>query len=470
MNPPPPTQPERRREPPPDLSDDVLAEIFFRIPPDEPAVLVRLSAICKSWRRLLSDRIFLRRYHALHRAPPILGFFCEEKSWAGSFSSFVSTTSFRPIIPDRGGGDRLIPCDSRHGRALFITQPPLQLLVLDPITGMERPLCVPQLWTNIQWSAAVLCAVDGCGHLDCHGRAFRVALVGTDNAAGTTHAAVYSSETYAWSDPTSIDHHPNARVQARRPSVFVGNALYFLCGNNTRILEFDMTTMTLSVIPSPLLADPERVYGALLVTAEGSGLGFAAILERSNLHLWSKEEATDQWKHLEHVRDLETLLPYTVDLYRMSNLLIGFADGGGVRVVVVRTHDGVFTVELGSTRRPKKVSRRSAITAAFPYTSFCTPARIDQKQGTMREEALTPPSTPTTLLSFACCSSAPPGGESLARFSFFLATSSSSAANISSSRCACSLAVASPGNCCFSSSVASSVATISLTSCLDRAA
>uniref|UniRef100_A0A0D3GEX0 F-box domain-containing protein n=1 Tax=Oryza barthii TaxID=65489 RepID=A0A0D3GEX0_9ORYZ len=271
LPPPPPQQTESR--PPPELRDDVLAEIFSRIPPDDPAILVRVSAVCKPWRRLLSGRIFLSRYHALHRAPPILGFFCEEKALTGPFSSF----------------------------------------------------------------------------------------------------------TYAWSDPTSIDHHPNARVQARRPSVLVGNArLYFLCDNNTSIVEFDMATMTLSVIPSPPLAGPghEEVCGALLVTAEGGGLGFAAILKQSRtLHQWSKEEATNQWKHLEHVRDLEQLLPYTVGVHlhdpfsRMSNLLIGFADG----VIVVRTHDGVFTVELGSSRPPKKVSRRSAIVAAFPYLSFCTP-------------------------------------------------------------------------------------------------
>uniref|UniRef100_A0A0E0KP35 Histone deacetylase domain-containing protein n=1 Tax=Oryza punctata TaxID=4537 RepID=A0A0E0KP35_ORYPU len=39
----------------------------------------------------------------------------------------------------------------------------------------------------------VLCAVDGCGHLDGHGPAFRVALVGTDDAGGATHAAVYAA-------------------------------------------------------------------------------------------------------------------------------------------------------------------------------------------------------------------------------------------------------------------------------------
>ncbi|EEC80325.1 hypothetical protein OsI_22372 [Oryza sativa Indica Group] len=205
-------------------------------------------------------------------------------------------------------------------------------------------------------------------HLDCHGGdAFGVALVGTD-VAGTTHAALYSSATDAWSGPASIDHHPDAFVQARRPSVLVGNALYFLCDNNTSIVEFDMATMTLSVIPSPPL--PEDVHGALLMTAEGGGLGFAAVLERSNLHLWSK--SMDQWEHLEDVRDLKTLLPRG-SISMMNNVLIGFADGG-VRVVVVRSYHGPFIVELGSTGPARVALRRSGIYAVFPYTSFCTPA------------------------------------------------------------------------------------------------
>uniref|UniRef100_A0A0E0DZV0 Uncharacterized protein n=1 Tax=Oryza meridionalis TaxID=40149 RepID=A0A0E0DZV0_9ORYZ len=145
-----------------------------------------------------------------------------------------------------------------------------------------------------------------------------------------------------------------------------------------------MATMTLSVIPSPPL--PEDVYGALLMTAEGGGLGFAAVLERSNLHLWSKPK--EEWEHLQDVRDLKTLLPQG-SISMMNNLLIGFADGG-VRVVVVRTYHGPFIVELGSTGPARVALRRSGINAVFPYTSFCTPARIDQKQGTMREEALNP--------------------------------------------------------------------------------
>nr|BAD45730.1 hypothetical protein [Oryza sativa Japonica Group]BAD45971.1 hypothetical protein [Oryza sativa Japonica Group] len=349
MNPP-PQQPEHRGNSLTDLNDDLLSEIFFHIPPGDPGVLVRLSVVCKSWRRLITDRDFLRGYRAIRQAPPILGFFCVEFGSA----ILVPTTAFSSIIPS--------------------------LLVSDPMTGADRLLDLPErwrnihwseqqhwMWMNIRWSAAVLCAVDGCDHLDCHGGdPFRVALVGTD-AAGTTYAALYSSETEAWSGPASIDHHPNAIVKARRPSVLVGNALYFLCNNNTSIVEFDMATMTLSVIPSPLL--PEDVHGALLMTAEGGGLGFAAVLERSNLHLWSKP--MDEWEHLQDVRDLKTLLPRG-SISMMNNLLIGFADGG-VRVVVVRTYHGPYVVELGSTEPARVVSRRIGINVVFPYTSFCTP-------------------------------------------------------------------------------------------------
>uniref|UniRef100_A0A0E0A7N6 F-box domain-containing protein n=1 Tax=Oryza glumipatula TaxID=40148 RepID=A0A0E0A7N6_9ORYZ len=228
MNPP-PQQPERRGNSLTDLNDDLLSEIFFRIPPGDPAALVRLSVVCKSWRRLITDRDFLRGYRAFHRAPPILGFFCDEVG----LTTFVPTTAFRPIIPSANW----LLCDSRHGRALFDAfGSPMRLLVSDPMTGAERLLDAPERWrnidwtlrypwTNIQWSAAVLCAVDGCDHLDCHGGgSFRVALVGTD-AAGTTHAALYTSQTAAWSGPASIDHHPDSRVQARSPGVLVGNAL-----------------------------------------------------------------------------------------------------------------------------------------------------------------------------------------------------------------------------------------------------
>jgi hypothetical protein len=55
----------------PALTDDLLSDIFLRLP--EPADLVRTSAACVPFRRLVTDRAFLRRFRALHPAP-LLGF------------------------------------------------------------------------------------------------------------------------------------------------------------------------------------------------------------------------------------------------------------------------------------------------------------------------------------------------------------------------------------------------------------
>ncbi|KAK1615502.1 hypothetical protein QYE76_021019 [Lolium multiflorum] len=53
------------------IPDELTLDIFLRLP--NPADLVRASAACVSFRRLIADRSFLRRFRNLH-APPLLGF------------------------------------------------------------------------------------------------------------------------------------------------------------------------------------------------------------------------------------------------------------------------------------------------------------------------------------------------------------------------------------------------------------
>ncbi|TVU02591.1 hypothetical protein EJB05_51909, partial [Eragrostis curvula] len=54
------------------LTDDLLEKIFVRIAC--PADLTRISAACVAFRRLITDRTFLRRYRSRH-PPLLLGFF-----------------------------------------------------------------------------------------------------------------------------------------------------------------------------------------------------------------------------------------------------------------------------------------------------------------------------------------------------------------------------------------------------------
>ncbi|CAL4897862.1 unnamed protein product [Urochloa decumbens] len=55
----------------PELPVDLLEEIFLRL--DGAADLIRVSAACASFHRLIFDGRFLRRFRSLHR-PPVLGF------------------------------------------------------------------------------------------------------------------------------------------------------------------------------------------------------------------------------------------------------------------------------------------------------------------------------------------------------------------------------------------------------------
>ncbi|RLN33519.1 hypothetical protein C2845_PM03G09510 [Panicum miliaceum] len=71
------TEPER---PPPVLTSDLHEEIFLRVA--SPSDLARASAACVSFRRLIGDPPFLRRYRSIH--PPLL-------------LGFISSAGFQPV-------------------------------------------------------------------------------------------------------------------------------------------------------------------------------------------------------------------------------------------------------------------------------------------------------------------------------------------------------------------------------------
>ena len=115
--------------------DDLLCEILLRLPP-QPSSLPRASAVCKRWRRLVSDPGFFRIHH--RHSPPLLGFL---HSLAGPF--FLPALEAPNRIP-RGNGRFSMQHDDRnrfyslgchHG--LFLLRPwkLFQVLVWDPFTG-----------------------------------------------------------------------------------------------------------------------------------------------------------------------------------------------------------------------------------------------------------------------------------------------------------------------------------------------
>ncbi|CAN6199394.1 unnamed protein product [Urochloa humidicola] len=68
---PPPPIANLRALPLPTLADELLEEIFLRLP--GPTDLARASTACASFRRVITDRTFLRHFRGIH-PPPLLGF------------------------------------------------------------------------------------------------------------------------------------------------------------------------------------------------------------------------------------------------------------------------------------------------------------------------------------------------------------------------------------------------------------
>ncbi|CAN6199356.1 unnamed protein product [Urochloa humidicola] len=82
-----------------DLSEDLLREIFLRI--GSPADLIRASAACVTFRRLIADPCFLRRYRSIH--PPLLLGFLYNKSIFGTLCfQFQPAETPHPNAPAAG--------------------------------------------------------------------------------------------------------------------------------------------------------------------------------------------------------------------------------------------------------------------------------------------------------------------------------------------------------------------------------
>ncbi|KAM0832342.1 hypothetical protein ACQ4PT_064964 [Festuca glaucescens] len=111
------------------LPDELLEEVFLRLPPDEPECLVRASLTSKLWLDILSGPRFPGLYRELNGALPMLGFVYCPAIYSSEYRRdeddklpyFKPATKFRARIPDDDwGGWFYEPWDCRHGRVLLV--------------------------------------------------------------------------------------------------------------------------------------------------------------------------------------------------------------------------------------------------------------------------------------------------------------------------------------------------------------
>ncbi|VAH93919.1 unnamed protein product [Triticum turgidum subsp. durum] len=371
--------------PPPPLIEDVTDEILLRLPPDEPEHLFRAALVCKTWLRTLCDPGFLRRYRTFHGTPPLLGLLHRLQVLEGPPARrFASTTSV-PDFPHPSSGDpweRALDC--RHGRVLIYmrTDDNADYLVWDPVTGERHGVPSPDIDWLIE-SAVVLCAADGCDHLDCHGGPFRVVFAATHDYKDTIFASVYSSETGVWSVPVCLDKSCEVFAQhmreglADRPyytpylqprrGTLVGDAVYFTVRWGNPIVKYDLGKNCLSMIDPPA----EDVYYVSLMVMENSSLGFACTRD-SSLRMWSRKVDTEEAADWVQYRVIE--LEKTIPVANPDDIpvVVGFAEG--VSVIFISTCIGLFMIKLKSGL-VRKVGESGVYFSVLPYMSFYTPDR-----------------------------------------------------------------------------------------------
>ncbi|KAK3124298.1 hypothetical protein QOZ80_7BG0584630 [Eleusine coracana subsp. coracana] len=351
---------------PPEMPEELVEEILLRIPPIEPAALVRASLVCKSWGHLISSPRFRHRYRSFHRGPSVMGLICNLKDVNGEYvARYVpaSCPSARRHADDLRGWRVL---DARHGRVLIRSLVHGAYLdVWDPVTGERRVLtATPPIKDG--WNAAVICAGHGtCDHRDCRGGPFLVFVFGA-NDPDWISLSVYSSETARWDRPRRVAELPEHGMDVVPPCL-VGNALYFGIDLSRSILRYDLATRIASVTDQP-----PGSFGCFTVPMgmKDGGLGLAR-LKGSTLSLWSLYAYPDgdlSWVEITAI-ELNRHLP--AGALPVSSNFLGCAQG--FVVFFVGTEDGLYSFDLKSGI-VKKVCDDKGILSVVPYITLYTPA------------------------------------------------------------------------------------------------
>uniref|UniRef100_M8BDD2 F-box domain-containing protein n=1 Tax=Aegilops tauschii TaxID=37682 RepID=M8BDD2_AEGTA len=368
-NPPPPPQ---------QLPDDVLRDIFHRLPSD-PSALALVSSSYNAWRRVVHDEEnFLRSFRAAHHGiPPLIGFYSDP--FYGVLQ-FTPTTPPTPPLPPAPAGFQVYGCT--HGRLLLGGRDGDRalLLVRDPLTGEEHSIPpAPGLLPGQSCGAALICDANHAKGEDCHSSPFRVVFAySEDYPPGGWHPPMALISTFAWV------YSSKKRSWGGRPAAAMGVKCYF-DPKPSAVVDKGASV----AIPDELRGD----HFVLAPTVVDAPVGIAGVIENCVV-LLSRVNGVEGWIP-RIVARLDNLLPAGPAENGGIGLLpfeMGYADEEedeladdwteprviGVSeegdTIFLQTEMGIFMVNSESGQHKRVLQADQSFSGVYPYSTFYTAA------------------------------------------------------------------------------------------------
>ncbi|KAL6656737.1 hypothetical protein ACP70R_004517 [Stipagrostis hirtigluma subsp. patula] len=397
--------------PPPALTDDLVADIFLRLP--DPADLVRASAACVSYRRLVADRVFLRRFRALHPAP-FLGFLDHNgfhpalpphaSAPAAHAVSLAADFSFS-FIPSPG---RWVVRDVRDGRVLLDRDPEdggggepkvfTELAVCDPLH--RRCVLLPPIPDDLaatvehpvrvevdRWGEPFLAplGVDGANTAAGDETSFEVIWMAQCKTKQVAFA--FSSSTGQWRTVASLawSNLMNGSGVSRNP-VFFGRqyaraCFYWVMDLRDKLLVFDTLRMEFSIADLPTGCHRRRIA---IVDAGGGRVGMFALRDHIadgavSLHYSVRQQdngdGSNQWR-MEKIIPLDPVFRHYIrGATEKYLLLLRFPEHLSSSGVHVSSSPDVvdlecFSVDVKTLQFERVCGLKHHILRAHIYTNF----------------------------------------------------------------------------------------------------
>ncbi|XP_044422050.1 uncharacterized protein [Triticum aestivum] len=287
------------------IPDHLKAEIFVRLP--EPEDLARTAATCVTFRRVVADGSFRRRFRLLH-APPLLGIL-DRDGFHPALPPHPSAPAARALAHAADFSLSFLPShrrwtlqDVRDGRALLAANPDPQvfteLVVCDPLH--QRHILLPQVPHDLAASlefpvhmvhrCQLLIASPGAGDneaaaaMEEAARAFIVVMIAHCKTGPA--AFVFSSSTRQWRAAASNgwdDLFPNQGESTMISSMhrklvgchYAYGCFYLESTMNNKLLVFDTRRMEFSILDVP--CETSNMFGLAIVEAGEGRLGMLDI-------------------------------------------------------------------------------------------------------------------------------------------------------------------------------------------------